>query len=84
MRMCVCAQVTDRDPPNLIETMIDMVLNPGHVEARKQLYEGQVCMYVCTNVCTCACMYACTYVYVCMYARMFFVVFFFHMLCHAC
>ena len=29
------------DPPNLIQTMIDMVLKPGTVDESKQLFEGQ-------------------------------------------
>eukprot|EP00933_Yihiella_yeosuensis_P052487 TRINITY_DN50577_c0_g1_i1.p1 TRINITY_DN50577_c0_g1~~TRINITY_DN50577_c0_g1_i1.p1 ORF type:complete len:378 (+),score=7.93 TRINITY_DN50577_c0_g1_i1:73-1134(+) len=36
-----CTDWTDRSPPNLIQTMIDMFLSPGSVEESSQLYSGQ-------------------------------------------
>jgi V-type H+-transporting ATPase subunit a len=39
------------DPPNLITTMINMFLNPGVVECKSLLYEGQAEMQVLILIC---------------------------------
>jgi V-type H+-transporting ATPase subunit a len=40
-KWCVDWTVPGRNPPNLIQTMIQMFLSPGNVPADKQLYSGQ-------------------------------------------
>lgn len=40
-KMCVDWEAIGHNPPNLIQTMIQMFLAPGKVEADKELYSGQ-------------------------------------------
>jgi V-type H+-transporting ATPase subunit a len=40
-KLCIDWSVPGRNPPNLIQTMIAMFLNPGSVASDKQLYQGQ-------------------------------------------
>jgi V-type H+-transporting ATPase subunit a len=41
LKLCTDWSTSSVPPPNLVQTMISMFLEPGHVDADKQLYNGQ-------------------------------------------
>lgn len=40
-KFCIDWSLSDKQPPNLVQTMIAMFLNPGSVDRDKRLYNGQ-------------------------------------------